>query len=56
MREREEDHSAFGFCGAVERRQIFCEFFYFRIFRRRVRVHATELRLPLIFGEEFPAS
>jgi hypothetical protein len=58
MRERQEDHSAFGFCGAVEWRQIFPEFLwllYFSVFRRYLRVHAADLRLPLIFRGWFPA-
>jgi hypothetical protein len=50
MRKREEDDSAIGFRSAIEWRQDFREFPRFRcihILRRRVRVHAPELRLPL---------
>jgi len=51
MRECEEDNSAFGFRGAREWRQVFREFLHFRILRGRLRLHASDLRLPLILGE-----
>lgn len=45
VRQREENHSAVGVCGAREWNQVIGEFFVF--YRWLLRLHAARLRLPL---------
>jgi hypothetical protein len=57
MRERETYDTAFGFCYAIKRRQIFrrAPILDVCVLWRRVRVHPADLRLPLIHEKYFPA-